>query len=221
MSRNTITTEEDDDFKDSEYSEDFLLSDQAYTQFMKSLDHGIRTIIEPWKTREEFTKVEDYTVPLKVAPILKHLFSKHTDVGVKSILSPMTKLYLFNVLCECMYDMTTTKVVDITKDLLLNWWTSIKMLEFAGFEIQFDFQHLKRVTHAYYGRKVNRRVLDALENIDEVIAQRSEEIETLKKKRDRIIFAESGKSNKIEECLREASVLKYRKASTGLLSILQ
>nr|POF25752.1 hypothetical protein CFP56_56170 [Quercus suber] len=221
ISGNTITTEEDDDFKDSEYSEDFLLSDQAYTQFMKSLDHGSRRIPEPWKTREEFTKVEDYTVPLKVAPILRHLLSKHGDVGSNSKLSPMTKLYLFNVLCECMYDMTTTKVVETKNDLLLNWWTSIKMLEFAGFELQFAFKHLKRVTHAYYGHNVKRRVDDALKNINQVIALRSEEIETVKKKRDLIILAESEKSNKIKECLREASVLKYGKASTGLLSILQ
>uniref|UniRef100_A0A7N2MIW9 Uncharacterized protein n=1 Tax=Quercus lobata TaxID=97700 RepID=A0A7N2MIW9_QUELO len=210
----TITAKDND----SEYWEDMLLSDKAYTQFIKFLDCG-REIVEPWKTPEEVVKVGDYVVPMRLAPIIKHLLSKHGDVSAKSTVSPMAKQYLYIVLCECLYSMANTRVVDITKDLLLNWWTSFKILESTRFEIQFALNHLKRVADAYFGRYVERR----LENIDGDIAKLSIElqnllnkIETLKNKRD----LESVKSKSIEECLREASALQYGKASSGLLRIL-
>nr|POE66448.1 hypothetical protein CFP56_29295 [Quercus suber] len=218
----TITTEEDGQYKDSEYSEDFLLSDKAYTRFMKFLDSG-KWIFDPWKiifNREEFVSVGDYVVPLRLATIQRKLLSKHGDVSAKSTLSPMAKLYLFIVLCECIYSMTSTKVVDITKDLLLNWWASFKMLQFARFEIQFAFDHLKRLTRAYFGLYVKRRVDNAFDNIDRDLTRLNKDIEALEKKRECIKSAKSAKSIKIEECLREASILKHGIASTGVLRIL-
>uniref|UniRef100_A0A2N9ESL2 Phorbol-ester/DAG-type domain-containing protein n=1 Tax=Fagus sylvatica TaxID=28930 RepID=A0A2N9ESL2_FAGSY len=187
MAMKTIATEEDDHYEDSQYSVDFLLSDKAYTQFMKFLDRG-RRIPESWETLEEVVNVGDYKVPIS---------------------------------------MTITRVADITKDLLLNWWTSLKMLQCARFEIQFALDHLKRLTHAYFGLHVKKRVDDALNKIDGDIAKLYKDlqnlpkkIESLEKKRECIRCTESTKSNLIKECLREASVLKHRKAGTGLLKIL-
>ena len=60
--------------------------------------------------------------------------------------------------------MINTKVVDITEDLLLNWWTSLRILHFAEFNIQFAFDHLKRVVQAYLGLCVRKEVDNALQN---------------------------------------------------------
>ena len=83
-------------------------------------------------------------------------------------------------------------------------------LQFAEFNIQFAFDHLKRVVQAYHGLCVRKGVDNALEKIDR-------DILALEEKRKRIIATKSGKkkkSNLIEECLKEASILKHRKAGT-------
>ena len=103
--------------------------------------------------------------------------------------------------------MINTKVVDITEDLLLNWWTSLRILHFAEFNIQFAFDHLKRVVEAYLGLRVRKEVEDAVDKIDK-------DILALEEKRKRMIAAKSKKSNLIEECLKEASILKHWKAGT-------
>ncbi|KAF3959438.1 hypothetical protein CMV_015745 [Castanea mollissima] len=157
-----FTMEEDDHYKDSECSEDFLFSDEAYTQFMKFLDSG-KGNPDPWKDPEEYVNIEDYIVPLRLANILRQLLSRNGDISAKSMLSPMARLYLFMALYECIYSMTNTRVVDISKDLLLKWWTCLKMLQTTGFEIQFAFNHLKRVADAYFGLCVEKRV-DKIDN---------------------------------------------------------
>ena len=105
--------------------------------------------------------------------------------------------------------MINTKVVDITQDLLLNWWTSLKILQFAEFEIQFAFDHLKRVAHASFGLHIRKKVDNARDKINR-------DIQILKDKQKCIIAAESAKSSLIKECLREASILKRGKAGTFL-----
>uniref|UniRef100_A0A7N2RAL6 Uncharacterized protein n=1 Tax=Quercus lobata TaxID=97700 RepID=A0A7N2RAL6_QUELO len=224
----TTATEEDGIYKDSEYPETFLFCDEAYTQFMRFLDSGkgILDILEDpgmfAKDKEKFVRVGEYMVPLRFANILEQLLSGHGDVSAGSKLSPMAKLYLSIVLCECMYSMTNTRVVDITKDLLLYWWTSLRMLQTAGFKIQFAFDHLKRVADAYFGLYVKKRV----KIFDEVLFEQHKDlqnlqnkIEALEKKREGIRSAESAKSNLIEKCMREATILKHAIASTGLIRI--
>ena len=205
--------QEDDNDKDS-VCQTFLVSDEAYTRFMKVLDRGAK-IPEPFKTvwratevssewapNEEVANVGGYMVIQRLAPILKHLLSKHGDISATSMLRPMVKMYLFHMLCECIYSMMNTNVVDIKEDLLCNWWTSLKILQFANFEIQFAFDNLKRVVHAYFGLHIKKEVDNTLDKIDR-------EIQALKDKRKCIITA---KSNLIEECLREAWILKHGKA---------
>ncbi|KAK7828277.1 hypothetical protein CFP56_030418 [Quercus suber] len=83
--------------------------------------------------------------------------------------------------------MINTMVVDITKDLLLNWWTSLKILQ------------LKRLAHAYYGLHVKKKADNALDELNK-------HFQALKRK---CIVA--GKFSLIEECLREASILEHGK----------
>ena len=89
-------------------------------------------------------------------------------------------------------------VVDITKDLLLNWWTSLKILQFAKFKIWFAFDHLKRLAHAYYGLHVKKKADNALDK----------NFQALKGKHKCIVAA---KSSLIKECSREPSIIKHGK----------
>ena len=99
--------------------------------------------------------------------------------------------------------MINTKIVDVTEDLLLNWWTRLRILQFAKFKIQFAFDHLQRVVKAYLVFQED----NALHEIDS-------DILALQEKRKRIFEA---RSNLTEECSREASILKNWKAGTLFL----
>ena len=93
--------------------------------------------------------------------------------------------------------MMNTNVVDIREDLLGNWWASLKILQFANFEIQFAFDHLKRVVNAYFGLHIKKEVDNTLDKIDR-------EIQALKDKRKCIVAT---KSSLIEECLRGFDII--------------
>jgi hypothetical protein len=198
--------------------------DGAYTQFMKFVNIGIEIPIEFRDTKEdvqisdfkfcykllpkeEVVDIEDYKITRKLAPILKDLLSKYGDVSAESELSPKVKLYFLHMLCECIYSMINTKVVDITTNDLLNWWTSLEISKWAGFRIQFAYDHLKRVALAHFG-------LSAEKQGSKVLDQLATDIEALKGKLERLT---SIKSCLIEKCSRETSMRKGWKAGVGLL----
>jgi hypothetical protein len=202
-----------------------LFSDKAYTQFINFLDLDTENIpidqydqgsflylIDQFSSKldhkEEAVTVGDYVVTQKLAPILKKLLSKE-DISAKSLLSRRVKVFLFHMLCECIYSMKNIRVVDITTDMLLNWSTILKTLQRAGFSIQFVVDHFKRISCASFGLYVR-------EQVDKALDQINRDIEALKVKRDRITCAESTKSTFIKECLREASSLKRWKAGGHL-----
>jgi hypothetical protein len=207
--------------KNSEYIEIFG-GDDAYTQFMKFVDIGTEIptefldISEVYLSRfkfrckqppkEEIVNIGDYKVTRKLAPIFKDLLSKHGDVSAESKLSSKVKLYFFHMLCECIYSMINTKVVDITKNDLLNWWASLETSKFAGFRIQFAYNHLKRVALAHFGLSVEKQGSKALDQLDT-------DIEALKGKREHLT---SIKSKIVEKCSRETLILKGGKVGVGL-----
>ena len=212
-------TAKEDDHKEESELEVFLLSDKNYTQFMKVLDRGGKIpapfnsvkkdpdVNSKWAPKEEVASVGDYKIIQRFSPILEHLLSKHGDISTMSMLRPRVKMYLYNMLCESIYSMMNTKVVDITEDLLLEWWTTLRILQFAKFKIQFAFDRLKRVMQAYLGLRVKKEVDNGLDKIDK-------DILALKEKRKRLIAAKSENSSLTEERLREASILKNWKAGT-------
>ena len=206
-----------------------LFSDKAYKQFIEFLDDHDREIpidqihqgsfldlIEWFSSKldrkEEAVNVNGYTSTQKLAPILKHLLSKHGDISDKSLLSPRVKGFIFHMLCEYIYNMKNIKVVEITHDLLLNWGTILKTLQRAGFRIQFAVDHFKRISCAHFGLYVSDQVDNALNEIDRDISKLSKDIEALKVKHKCIISAQSTKSTFIEKCLREGWSLKRWRA---------
>ncbi|KAG6650278.1 uncharacterized protein LOC122312970 [Carya illinoinensis] len=199
-------------------------SDESYSHFMKFLHHG-ESFYEEFQLDGNIHKyysfkldlddkvvyVGDHMVTRKYASIIRSLLSKHGDVSVgSSTSSPELKMCFFHVLCECIYSMSNTSVVEITDDKLVKWWRSLIILQSAGFRIEFAFDRLKRVAHAHFGAYVRKLVDKTRQELDR-------DIEALTEKRKRIIVAESAKSSLVVECLREAEVLKQSKAGSRLL----
>ncbi|KAE8077469.1 hypothetical protein FH972_016030 [Carpinus fangiana] len=204
--KETITAEKIEAY---DHEEIIMFSDKAYTQFMKFLNHSGFSNDKfryPWdlsdrENKETVVNVGDYMTTRKLAPILNHLLSNHGDIGAQSTLSLTFKSLYVCMLCKCIDHMRNTMVVDITLDILLDWWTCLKILQVEGFQIGFAFDRLKRVTHAHFGLYVEKEVDNALH-----------QLEKWTRKVERIKSAKS--SSIIEECWREASVLKKGKAVT-------
>ncbi|KAG6714671.1 hypothetical protein I3842_05G213800 [Carya illinoinensis] len=165
---------------------------------------------------EEVVNVgEHHKAARTFAPILRSLLSKHGDISAASKLSPNVKIFFVNMLCGCINSMRNAKVVDITRDLLLLWWTSLKTCQKAGFKIQSVFDHLKRVADAFFGLYIGKQADKVDRDIAELakdIAKLSEDVEELKRKRDSIVS--SRKRDFVDKCLRQASFLKKGKAIT-------
>jgi hypothetical protein len=189
-----------------DHEEIIMLCDNACTDFMEFVEHD-----EDWCykfpydwdlssiKKEEVVNVGDYMTTRRLAPILNHLLSNYGDIGAESTLSPkLVRSLYFCMLCECIYRMRNTKVVDITIGLLLSWWRCLKILQFAGFKIEFAFDRLKRVTHAHFGLYVENQEDNAVEQIEKFTRK--------------LKHIQSAKSSLIKECLREALVLKKEKA---------
>ncbi|XP_059434689.1 uncharacterized protein LOC132167696 [Corylus avellana] len=149
-------------------------------------------------TKEEVVNVGDYMTTRRLAPILNHLLSNYGNIGAESTSSPKGRSLYFCMLCECIDRMRNTKVVDITIGILLSWWRCLKILQFAGFKIEFAFDRLKRVTHAHFGLYVEKQVDNTVDQIEKCTRK--------------LEYIKSAKSNLIEECLREALILKKEKA---------
>jgi hypothetical protein len=146
-----------------DHDEIIMFSDKAYTQFIEFLNYyevSHNMFPYDWNVgshiKEEVINVGDYMTTRKLAPILNHLLSNHGNIGAESMFSPKVKSIYFFMLCECIDRMRNIKVVDITDDILLNWWRCLETLQLAGFKIEFAFDHLKRVTHAYFGLYVEK-----------------------------------------------------------------
>ena len=90
--RKKVIDKDDDHDEEDSVHEAFLLSDKAYTRFVKILDRGVKMpepfnsvqeIIEvssKWAPKEKVASVVDCMVPLRLATMLKQLLSKHGDI---------------------------------------------------------------------------------------------------------------------------------------------
>ncbi|KAG2692229.1 hypothetical protein I3760_08G042500 [Carya illinoinensis] len=225
--RGSSSTNQDPNSSDDKQDGPDILSfflDEAYIDFEQKIALGPKKSTEFWDIEEEIVNVSDYLVPRSLVPILESLFSKYGDVSADTTLSSGVKMYLFTVLCGTLDSMYNTRVLDISEDLLRNWWKNLKALLSAGFKIQFAFEHLKRVAHAYFGLRLREGVDTTLFQLNRDITESSEQVEKLAKnlelmklKRERIISEDSEiKSSLVDDCLQKAFKLKWRKAGKGL-----
>lgn len=101
-----------------------------------------------WELESEVVKVEHYMVSHNFVPILESIFNKHGDICAKFTLKRGTETRFLNIFCGVVYSMCNTMAKDINRNLLLNWWKNFKLVEHAGFNIQFAFDHLYEVTQS-------------------------------------------------------------------------
>ncbi|KAL7180156.1 hypothetical protein ACSBR1_043386 [Camellia fascicularis] len=75
--------------------------------------------------------------------------------------------------CDAVHSMFNTKVVDVTANLLVCWFHSFMLGQYAGFEIEFAFDRLRDVASAHFGLQANIIPTNEL-NVKAVIEQDGE-----------------------------------------------
>ncbi|CAK7338665.1 unnamed protein product [Dovyalis caffra] len=136
------------------------------------------------------------------------------------MLSTRVKNYCIVMLRGTMHSMCNTRIIDISSNLLLNWWNNLKTLKFAGFKVQLAFDHLDKVVRAYFGLQVDKSEdeLDTkIKSLSAAFEQLTGEMKALKETRECVALAKASKSDIIKDCLTEAATKKWWPAVTGLL----
>ncbi|XP_030533634.1 uncharacterized protein LOC115743130 [Rhodamnia argentea] len=159
--------------------------DEAFSEFRKRLPHDIRrmTSLAVASEDEMVRPVAEYKMTWKLAPVLKKLFTIHGDLSEESNLSRKPKNLVFVMLCGTIYSMDSTKVAEVTEELLYNWWKYLMFVHLSRFKIEFAIDRLKLVMRAHYNlRHDNNAILRMAIEIREL----SQEIQESKSKLDRL-----------------------------------
>ncbi|CAK7337258.1 unnamed protein product [Dovyalis caffra] len=178
-----------------------------------------------WERNDEVVDVGDNKITQTLAPILQDLCAKYGDISAESTLRHPVKTYYTIMLCGTVQSMCNTRIVDISQDLILTWWSNLKALQFVGFEVQHIFDRLKKVARPYFGLRVKEEVENGAAKVNKKIIKLSTDIEeltckleALKRKNEGIKSLESSKKSRlIEDCLEEAETLKWWHAGAGVL----
>ncbi|KAL5560201.1 hypothetical protein UlMin_036412 [Ulmus minor] len=105
----------------------------------------------------KIVRVQGYSIPVTLAPILQTLLHKYPDISSDSKCTLAMKSICFFFLCKLINSMCTTTFADITKNLLRHWFFYMGFVNDIGeFRIDFVEQHLKMVTGAFFGLQMFR-----------------------------------------------------------------
>ncbi|CAL5411548.1 unnamed protein product [Camellia sinensis] len=157
----------------SDNPKDSLYLDEATTEIMKILvsKNQVTMPWENWNSTSKLIKVDDYMILENLAPILGTLFGKYGDFSGMSNLSPKAKMLYIMTVCDAVNSMLSTKVKNITKNVLLSWFHCFMLGHFAGFEIQFASGRLTRVVRSHFGLQADVSTDLTLAKLDEEIGE--------------------------------------------------
>lgn len=100
-----------------------------------------------WDLESEVVEVRGYMVSTKFELILKSLFEKFGDFSAGSTLNPRTKTRFINIFGGVAHSMCN---IEVTTDLLFNWWKNFKLVQHAGFNIQFALDKLYKLAQSWF-----------------------------------------------------------------------
>ncbi|GMQ07524.1 hypothetical protein CsSME_00051679 [Camellia sinensis var. sinensis] len=158
----------------------------------------------PWENWDSTSMViEDgkYLILENQVSILKPCFPYTGTSEIDQYLVSTKAMMLFMMtVCEAIHSMCSTMVVDITTSLLLPWFHSFALAQYADFEIKFFIAHLMKLVRAYFGLQADHDVpvhlnlagldvqiaeqLAVVDSKDLVIIEQDGETDDLRKKTD-------------------------------------
>lgn len=206
---------------DDDIVEDFVCSDETFLQSLKIVsgrdDEWEFLEMTFWELESEIVKVGDYRVSRNVAPILESLFNRFGDISASSTFNSGTKTRLLNIFCGVVHSMCNTMVKDINENLLFNWWKNFKLVQHAGFNIQFAFDHLYRFVNLLFRTGIEFKNDEDLWNYQKRIDGLTTELENLKVEQNQHIRFKKRKSILQRNYLIADIELLSKTVGTGLL----
>lgn len=175
---------------------------------------------------EELVDVGDYKICSKLPPVLKNLLDKYGDIGASCPLAQRLKTIPLTTLCVIMQEMKDTDVIDIEEGSMILWWFHLKLIQRAGFTVDFALDHVKRVVHVrfliddespiksspFYG--IHKKIAERSKKIDEQM----KEVEELKKAAEETVSSHGSERSILEASrLNETLKLSWKNAAAGLL----
>ncbi|KAL5562916.1 hypothetical protein UlMin_032663 [Ulmus minor] len=126
--------------------------------------------------------VKGYQVPETLEPVLRTLLHKYGDLRGYSFLTPQMKSIACTFLCIVLDRMSTTKLEDITKDLLLQWYFYLLGIRnITGFKIASSlFDRLEKLIATFVGREAIRFKTEMVTRLEKRIPEIEKELETSK-----------------------------------------
>lgn len=115
-------------------------------------------------------------------------------------------------------------VVNVTEDLLGNWYSCMHFAKSNGFEVGFVMSHLKRVARGYFGfettkfeNEVKRKMEERIFDIKNQIAKLVDELKNCEEDLEEHERNEGSKRSKLmDKCWNECVELKWKKVAHGL-----
>ncbi|XP_062077028.1 uncharacterized protein LOC133781936 [Humulus lupulus] len=187
----------DDILRFSNFTEKEFMS-VIYNEFHKNyLDKKMK--IESHDLTLTLVDAKSYLIPLNFVFVMKHLLHKYGDIGQKSTSTPTLKSICFFFICKVMKQMHTTLLVDITKDLLLNWYRYISISkDCAHFQVDFLNVALKTITRYFFYLQVSK-LLGA--EIPTIINEKKEKLqEEMTEKMEKVQKKIAENTARLEKC---------------------
>ncbi|CAL5352032.1 unnamed protein product [Camellia sinensis] len=113
---------------------------------------------ENWDSTSKIIKDGNYMIFKNQVSILKDLLFKDEDFSNRSRLSKKVNTLFIMMVCEAIHSMRNTKAVDITTSLLLTWFHSFALAQYADFKIKFVIAHLAKLVRAHFGLQADHDV---------------------------------------------------------------
>ncbi|XP_024924273.3 uncharacterized protein LOC112489657 [Ziziphus jujuba] len=231
--KSNLAKGEDDEDQQIEKRIQEFSSDKSFEELLNKLnnfDYPTRwSKVTLKELRLELVNVGYYKIPWNLAHVLKHLLAKYGDISgddqKTSKLKPDTKSLIYFLLCRLLHGMSRIMLVDVTENLLGDWYSCLRLLKSKGFKVEFINSALEQLVHAYIGfrtnrdaikTKINQKILDLEHNIAKLEAK----LKKYKEYRDicdrhAIFSCRDGGSKKTnysmeEEYLNGASKMKWK-----------
>lgn len=203
--------------------------DDKFVDFIYRLHYSSKK----WKLQSSFmaskvVNVKGYMVPKEMGGLLSSLLDRYEDLSRMSNSTAEMKSLCLSFLCEVMSVMLVTRVRDITRIMLADWYHKLKFVRTRGFEIGFVVPLLEESMLAYFGLEISgsiaRKNMIEVGRIDQKISSLRSDIDTLEAEKKKYtescdklgLYENSAKSQFKERCKHKASVLHWKNAAQNL-----
>ncbi|GAY63466.1 hypothetical protein CUMW_225860 [Citrus unshiu] len=175
---------------------------------------------------DELVKVGAYIISQTHAQVLNNLLDKYGDFAVGCPLTQNLKTMFLRSFCSALQEMSNTSLMEIQNNTIFWWWFELKVVERAGFRVDFALDHLKSTAAVALFSLYKKSVIQSspFYSRQKEMRKYSEEMDELKAKADKlnkeiqdILSTYASEESKSEaKRINQALGFQWKKAAIGL-----